>query len=268
VKVSLDRPICKFVGKGDDEFLHLDKCRFSEPILDMISGKYSVGQGSFVCVPESHKWNAAIKQLYEPHYTGGGGQKWGLDPAKPDPLNLYEKARKVIIPAGAMLFWLQDTVHGVVKNKTDHIAWGLYVGYSTDVERAKYTKVHKVEEVLDRVRVFKKGVSPKGFPSIDTVHTYPLRFKNFHRNIGNFVEKMDQASSKQYGFAKRKLDNRDEFVPHLVEYDPVDYEPPRLSKRGKELLVGKKRVHEFFRSDDADGDDTQVGGGGRCDECD
>lgn len=250
VKFSLDRPICKLVNKGDDEFLHLDKRKFSKPILDMISGKYSVSEGSFVCVPESHKWTDSIKQLYEEHYTDSTGPKWGLDPTKPDPLNLYEKARKLIVPPNGMLIWIQDTIHGVVKNTSGRIAWGLYVGYSTDVDRAQYEEAHKTNELVDRVRVLNHGVAPKGYPSCDKVHTYPLRFVNFHKNIGRFVEKMDQENSKQYGFAMRKLKCRDEMVPHLVEYDPVGYVPPQLSKRREELLVGKKRVREFFGDDE------------------
>ncbi|KAJ1467142.1 hypothetical protein T484DRAFT_2389464, partial [Baffinella frigidus] len=249
VKCSLDRPICKFHGKGDQEFLHLDKQPFSEPILDMISGKYCVSESSFICVPGSNNWNQEIKTHYQEFYKKKKSAKWGLDPNKPDRLNLFEKTRKLIVPANCMVMWMQDTIHGVVKNTTGRIAFGLYVGFSKEVERAQYEQVHNTPEVQDRFRVYSKGVAPKGFPSCDKTQLYPLRFQNFHTRIGDFTDKMDKTAG-QYGFTRRKLNNRDEWVPHLVEYPPIDYTPPELSKRGKELLVGKRRVREFFGDDE------------------
>lgn len=243
-KCSLDRPICKLNGKGEQELLHLDKPPFSEPNLDMISMKFCTGEASFICVPESHKWTTQIKDKYSEFYKDSGC-KWGIDPLKPDALDLYGKTRCVIIPANACIVWLQDVIHGVTKNSTGRIAFGLYVGFSKDAERAEYEKIHKVNETEDRFRVFSTGVAPKGFPSCDTVQTYPLRFQNFPKRIGEFTDKMDKSNG-QYGFAERKLKCRDEWVPHLVEYPPIDYTPPVLSKRGRELLVGKKRVREFF----------------------
>ena len=244
INFSLDRPICKLPGKGEEELLHLDKKPFSEPNLDMISMKFCTGESSFICVPESHKWSSEIKEKYSGFQKAKGGVKWNVD-AKKDPLDLYGKTRCLIVPANSCVVWLQDVIHGVTKNATGRIAFGLYVGFSKDVERAEYERIHKINETEDRFRVFSTGVAPKGFPSCDTVQTYPLRFKNFHKRIGEFTDKMDKTNG-QYGYAKRKLANREEWVPHLVEYPPIDHTPPILTTRGKELLVGKKRVRGFF----------------------
>jgi hypothetical protein len=246
VMTSIDRPICKLHGKGDQEFLHLDRKPFSAPSLESFSGKYCTSESSFIAVPESHLWCAEIKEQYSEHYPRRTGDKWGICPLKPDPLELFEKAVKIIVPAHCMILWLPDLIHGVVKNMTGHIAFGLYVGFTKNIERKEYEKTHNVAEVVDRFNVYKKGVAPKGFPSMDKVQLYPLRFKNFHQNIGAFVDKMDKTS-EHYCFDLRKLSKRDEWVPHLTEIEPKNYVPPvTLSQRGRELLVGKKRVREFF----------------------
>ncbi|KAJ1465457.1 hypothetical protein T484DRAFT_1757405 [Baffinella frigidus] len=245
VKFSIGRPICKFPGKGEDQFLHKDRKLGLPPDLEKNSGKYCVGESSFICVPESHKWLTQLQENYQELYKDSKSVKWALDRNKEDPLDLFGKTVKVVIPANSMILWFPDLIHGVVRNKTGRIAFGLYVGFLKDVERAEYEKLHKTPEVVDRFCVYSKGVAPKGYPSSDTVQLYPLRFKNFHKRIGDFTDKMDKSDGR-YGFARRKLNGRDEYVPHLVAYDPIDYDPPQLSKRGKKLLVGEKRVREFF----------------------
>ncbi|KAJ1465449.1 hypothetical protein T484DRAFT_1757410 [Baffinella frigidus] len=245
VHFSLDRVVCKFHGMGMSEWLHLDKQQFSPVQRTHIHGKYVATDGNFICVPGSHKWSAEIKELYEQHYKKSSAMKWAIDPTKPDPLDLFGKARKVIVPAGCLVFWRTDTVHGVVKNTTGKVAFGFYLGYSTDIGRELYEQKLKVSEICDRHRVWRYGVAPKGYPSIDKVHVYPNMFVSRNGILANFIaQKMDQ-SSPHWDYSTRLNKTTGNQNAHLVENDPVGYTPPPLSALGREMLVGAANVHRY-----------------------
>jgi hypothetical protein len=247
VKCSMDRSISKFNGQGDEAWLHLDRDKNSDPCLTQLHGKYCAVEANFICVPGSNNDHAEMKRLYGPMYENTHGDKWALDPTKPDPLNFFGRARKVVVPAGCIVWWKTDTVHGVLKNDTKAVKWGVYVGFETDVEREGYFKKSGKHEVQDRYDVWSKGIAPKLHPSLDKVQLYPKRFQNYHGILGDFITRMD-PNSQQYDYSYRKLKRKgpEKWVPHLVENPPVNYIPPVLTRRGQELLVGKNRVVEYF----------------------
>ena len=260
IKFSIDRCIAKFPGQGDQEFLHKDQ-DINTPVRTgtQLHGKYCATESTFLFVPRSHKDHEEMFRVYKPLYPDTSGDKWGLDATKEDPLNFFQRARKVIVPAGTIIFWDTSTIHGVLKNTSKHICFGLYIGYETNVERPRYMKKAKKEEYQDRFDVWSKGVSPQLHPSCDRVHGYPFRFQNYHRILGQYLERMD-TTSEQFDFSKRRLLGKgpERWVPHLVEHPPKNYEPPQLTRRGQEMLVGKNRVEQFFPSPTADVEVVQV----------
>lgn len=255
-KCALDRCSIKLPGKGDSEWIHKDQNKdLEKPTNSEIQGKYCTTKGSFVCVPGSHKQHEEMYSTYAPHYKKTKSAKWAILPDKPDPLNLFGRVKKVIVPEGAVVFWSSSLVHGVCKNRGKSILFGLYIGYLKDCERpGYYEKTQGTHEIDDRFRVWSRGVKPMLHPSLDEVHLYPKRWMNFHKILGGYIASRMNPYSTQYDYSLRKLqrDGPETWVPHLVENDPENYTPEPLSRRGKELLVGKARVHQFFPTEDAD----------------
>jgi hypothetical protein len=246
---SLDRVFAKCPGKGEAEFIHVDKQAFSKPDERSIQGKFCAVEGSFIGVPESHKWGINMegyKAFYKPN-----GDIFKLDPDKPDPLEIYAKARRIVVPAGNLIFWHPDLFHGVSTNKSKRIQFGFYLGYQMDVDRPLYKmktgdkEENRTCEVEDRFNVYKTGVAPLLFPSCNKIQVYPWRFQNYPHILKAFTDRMDK-NSDQYDFSPRKLAKEERFVTHLVEKPPVGYTPPTLGKRGREMLVGRENVKRFF----------------------
>lgn len=139
-------------------------------------------------------------------------------------------------------------MHGVIRNDTEEIAFGLYIGYQTDVDRKGYLNKSGKREFQDRFDVYSKGVAPQLYPSMDRVELYPLRFQCYHSILGKHIDGRMDKTSTQYDYSKRQLKRKGpiKFVPHLVENPPVDYTPPPLSRRAQEMLVGIRYWDQFF----------------------
>ena len=76
----------------------------------------------------------------------------------------------------------------MLKNTSNHICFGLYIGYDIDVERPGYKRKAGKEEYQDRFDVYSKGISPQLHPSFDKVQLYPKRFKNFTGILSKYLE--------------------------------------------------------------------------------
>ena len=252
---SLDRVVCKCPGNGEHDFLHKDQ-DINTPVRTKktLHGKYVATKTTFLFVPNSHKDHEGMYHTYRPLYPNTSGDKWGLDPTKDDPFNLFTRARQVIVEGGNIVWWDDSTVHGVLKNTSKKIGFGIYLGFDTEIDREGYFEKTGKREYQDRFDVYSNGVAPQLFPSLDRVSLVPKRFLNFHSILGNYIEGRMDKTNPQYDFTKRKLKRKgpETYVPHLVERPPVDYVPPPLTRRGQEMLVGKSRVEQFFPTEHAD----------------
>jgi hypothetical protein len=148
-------------------------------------------------------------------------------------------------------------VHGIIKNNTEAINWGAYIGYLKNVERPGYYEKAGITEVEDRFRSWSRGRRPVLHPSLDETQLYPKMWQCFSKILGTYIDERMDKNSTQYDFSKRQIErtelNGDPiWVPHLVENDPVDYVPVPLSLLGKQLLVGKARVEQYFGVQDAE----------------
>jgi len=106
IKYSLDRCIAKFPGAGDEEFLHKDHSKnVAVRTKTHLNGKYCATDSTFICVPKSHLDHEVMFKTYRHLYPNSHGDKWALDPAKEDHLKFFERAVKVKVPAGYMVWW-------------------------------------------------------------------------------------------------------------------------------------------------------------------
>ena len=76
--------------------------------------------------------------------------KWAILPHKPDPFSLFGRIKKVIVPAGALVFWSRLKVYGVCKNLGKLILWGIYIGCLKYVGRPGYYETCGTHEIDDR----------------------------------------------------------------------------------------------------------------------
>jgi len=184
--VDINRSIQKLPTMGEQEFIHVDlpfiRMAWSRPTA--VSGKVAYTPCEFICVPGTHTEaeHARIVEAYSPLYPGAKASdaKFGLDPAKPDPLDLRGRREAILIPAGCMAMWSPLLWHGTMKNpRSGSVQFGAYLGYMPAVDRPQYARRAKISELEDSIRSFETGFAPKLWPSLDRIYYYPKRYLNF-----------------------------------------------------------------------------------------
>jgi hypothetical protein len=214
--VDINRPIMKLPGEGEQEFLHWDLDVFTNPFVSRspnVQGKVVYTPSRLVAVTGTH--TPAFRKTFVAKYKGlatPGKAKTGLDPAK-DPERYFEKQREYILPAGSCVFWNAQMLHGQTKTPLkENIEFGFYLGFFPAGSRPGYadalTRLKRLEqktkdgvpigpatEIDDRLRSFTNGHAPKLWPSFDTIHFYPFRYKNFPHLVQNVIDKMPKGHS-------------------------------------------------------------------------
>lgn len=264
--VDLNRSIQKLPGQGDNEFLHWDMNPFAakKPMATTgtattaaathssntgsasatltreaqgLCGKVCYTRSRFVAVLESHTetFHRSFVDKYKAHYpkAKATATKFGLDAEKEDPLGLWEKQREFTIPAGCVVFWHPDLLHGQVKTPLeDPIEYGCYLGYILAESRSEYQRLAGVDELADRKASFKFGRAPILWPSLDEIQYYPKRFQNFPKILQSYINKMPDDHP---GITTRTTKGG-KVVPHLVPVPDPAYVAPMLSSLGRRLL--------------------------------
>lgn len=246
--VDVNRSIQKLPGQGEEEFLHWD-CDPLAPFpsngpdgngpedtqASQICGKFAYTPARFVCVPGTHTEEFAL--LFAEHYASlypnaqPNAAKFGLDPAKPDPLALFAKQREFSVPEGCAVFWHPRLLHGQTKTPLDEpIEFGMYVGYFSAGSRPEYLDACGTSELDDRIGSFTEGRAPKLWPSFDPVHFYPKRWQNFPSALETQIARRVGPS------VTTRFTKSGKTVPHLVPVPDPNYTPPVLSLTGMRLL--------------------------------
>jgi hypothetical protein len=262
---TTDRCILKLPGKGEQSFLHLDQAPFSwtttpdegaassstnANAFQQINGKLVCSDhATFICCPGSHTQGDAITELYKPLYPNVNtkSMKFALDPRKPDPLDLYKRTVALELKKGDFIYWSEQIFHGVKMNTSGRVQFGLYLGFISKVKRNVYLQSAGVPEYIDRYNTWRYGTKPRAYPSGDPTQLYPLKFQNFPSALDKALVKMDKQNPR-FDFTPRLVKTgprAGQPTPHLVEVADPDYTPVKLSQTGREMLVGKGRVHEF-----------------------
>ena len=239
--VDINRSIQKLPGKGEQEFLHWDV-----PFLHLehrrdqaLGGKVMFTDGQFVCVPgtSTTAFRDQFRAAYAQHYPNAKASdaKFGLDRAKPDPLELVDAKVSVRVPAGCAIFWSQWLLHGMQKNpRRGSVQFGMYLGYMPAVSRKQYRdKTGGVDEREDRLHSYYEGVAPQLWPSLDRVHYYPARYVNFQRLLQPYIDKTRPGYP---GLTKRIVKATGDVVDDIVPVPDRQYEPPPLTPLGERLL--------------------------------
>jgi ectoine hydroxylase-related dioxygenase (phytanoyl-CoA dioxygenase family) len=243
--VTIDRCIHKLPGKGDDEFLHWDL-----PIFNLgnrteteMCLKICFTDAEFICVPGTHTLQFAedFKAAYQPLYPNAkpSAAKFGLDPKKPDPMDLRSKRVAIHIPAGCALVWSPYLLHGTRKSpKTSGVAFGMYMGYMRDIDRPGYkTKEPGIDgERQDRIDSYGKGRAPARYPSLDPTHYYPFRYYNFPKMLKKYVDMTPPGYAGRGERTIKSGENKGTIVPELIPMLDPHYQPYPLTKLGKMLL--------------------------------
>jgi hypothetical protein len=230
-------------------------------------GKVLFTRGYFVAVPGTHS-----RAFYEAFCSGPYGSRSDSPRAKVsvprsrDPFQLWDKVRKFRIPRGAMVMWNSRLLHGHVHpDLFDPMEMGLYLGYTTDIDRAMYRDVTRtqilakqhvfppqyaagrgitpqhlaagISERDDRIRAYTRGDSPLLYPSCDPVWFYPYRWLNFPASLEKYVQKLDMDSE----WARRMVAKRPRLkdgaqVPHLACTRVSNYEPAMLTELGRKVV--------------------------------
>ena len=251
VHFSIDRTISKWLKQGEHEFMHVDTPPFSGEHTDSVNGKFCATEGGFICAPGSHKLVASVKDLYSPLYGKPKPlqTKFALKKDRADPLQFFENARKVIVPAGSLILWHTDTFHGVVKNGQERVQWGFYLGFLNDIGRDLYRETTGVHERDDRYNSWRLGTRPKAHPSCDPSKLYPERFKNFHGILEGFINKKMDRDDPRFDFSRRwtkgSITDPPKLVADLKELRDEAYKPPPLTLRGRQMLVGIDYVDHY-----------------------
>ena len=239
--VDINRSIQKLPGQGEEEFLHWDRNPFATSSTGArararaVCGKVMYTEGTFYYVPGTHtaEFDAEFRRSYGPHYTVvAGAAKFAIDPAKPDPLGLVAKAQKIVVPAGCVVFWDERLLHGVIKNKTNKIQWGMYVGFFEAGSRPRYEQTCGIKELEDRLASYREGRAPKLWPSFDAIHFYPKRFQNFPRILQGYIDRM----AKDHPSITTRTTQAGKVVPHLLPWPAAVTGLPELSSLGRKLL--------------------------------
>lgn len=261
--VDINRSIHKLPKQGEAEFLHWDLNPFAGSAVtsagttaaggkdgvaaagkDSLCGKVCYTPSRFVGVLKSHTsaFHARFSELYREIYpkVKPEAPKFGLDPAKPDPLNLWSQQREFAVPAGCAVFWHPRLLHGQVKTPAEAgIEYGCYVGFFPAGARPEYRRAAGVDELEDRLSSYTRGVAPVLWPSLDRIHYYPKRFRNFPKLLQGYIDKMPPG----HPWVTLRTTGGGKSVPHIEPCPAPEYTPPKLSSLGKRLL-GKKAWKE------------------------
>lgn len=237
--VDINRSIHKLPTKGENEFLHWDCNPYtldaSNP--NSVCGKVCYTPSRYVCVPGAHtpEFFQEFTEKYSDIYPNTRNPKFGLDPSKPDPMNLFGKKTTFKIPAGCLVFWNSYLLHGVEQSKpTDPIEYGCYLGYFPAGSRPEYQAKTGVTELEDRLDSYYNNTLPKLWPSFDIIHYYPYRFQNFPHILQKYIDRIDPGSPYKPTITTRTT-AKGKIVPHLLP--PTNPNPPpQLSSLGRKLL--------------------------------
>ena len=242
--VDINRSIQKLPTMGEKEFIHVDLpficMEWSKPTA--LSGKMVYTDNQFICVPGTHseEEHTRIVEAYSPIYPNAKATdaKFGLDPKKPDPLNLRGRRAAIQIPAGCIALWSPMLWHGTTENPPKgSIQFGAYLGYMPAVDRPEYARRAGISELADRIRSFETGLAPKLWPSLDPIHYYPKRYKNFPNHLKPYTDKTRSdwggRAKRVIKSGKRKGDEIDDLLPEPVRQD---WSPPSLTPLGERLL--------------------------------
>ena len=243
--VDVNRAIQKKPGKGEDEFVHWDTspwgATWGDALIEALHGKACFTRSSLVCVPgtASEAFRARFVAAYAAHYPNArpGAAKFGLDPSKPDPLGLLAQRVAIDIPAGCVVFWNRNLLHGVRRKGLDEaIEFGAYLGFMPAVDRPEYRRLAGVSELEDRVASYREGRAPLLWPSLDRIYYFPKRYLNFPKMLAPYYAK---TRADWPGRTTRLIQSgprKGETVPHMVPVRTTRYKRPHLTRLGKRLL--------------------------------
>ena len=247
--VALDRCIQKAPGKGEPEFLHWDlnvqkmEDRLPDDLQPNVCIKVCFTEAEFICVPGTHtqKFAEEFNAEYGPLYPNvkKGASKFGMDPAKPDPMKLREKREAIKLPAGCAIFWSPYMLHGTKKSPTNGgVTFGMYMGYLREINRPGYTsdRLGIISEIKDRFASYKEGRAPKLFPSMDEVHYMPKCFSNYPDQAERYVRKTPPGYKGRSTREVKSGKNKGRIYEILVPVLDPNYVPPELDMLGKRLL--------------------------------
>ena len=243
--VDINRSIMKLPGKGDNEFLHWDYDIFSDnPLATIgpatIQGKIMYTVGDFVCVPGSHteQFKQQFRHEYDALYPNRkkNASKFGLQNGVADPMGLVGRKHTVPVPAGCAVFWSPLLLHGHSKNPMrSPVQYGMYVGYQKASIRPEYSARASAptNELEDRIGSYTEGRAPLLWPSLDDIHYYPKKFRNFPEHLVKIVGRMHPDDPR---ITTRTLQKDGKVVLHLVDVVDPEYQAPELTELGKKLL--------------------------------
>ena len=192
---------------------------------------------------DAHEMIVAMYEEYYPQASANDA-KFQLSPDKPDPLDLFDQCRAVVVPKGAVIFWSPWLLHGVAKLKTTAPAQSyIYLGFLPAVDRPEYKNIAKISEREDRIRSFEQGDAPKLYPSLDPICYYPKRFENNHNCLKKYADKTPDTwpgKTKRTLKTRRGPNGEPIEVPHFVPVLDPNYVPfDGLTPHGERML-GKR----------------------------
>lgn len=246
---NIDRAITKLSGNGVPEFLHWDF-----PILDVdsrprnekqpsISMKICFTEAEFIAVPGTHtrKFAEEFKRAYEPLYPQAKktDAKFGLDPAKPDPMGLQDQKVAIKLPPGSAIIWSPYLMHGTIRSSVrSPIVFGTYAGFTNDGNRPGYQSDEPgiTSEAKDRNMCYTLGRAPACYPSMDPVSYMPARLMNFPDKVKACVDKTPPGYAGRKDYVMKTGPTKGTVIQILRPVLDPNYVPYPLTKLGKQLL--------------------------------
>lgn len=226
---DINRSIYLLPGQGQRAMLHWD-CDPREQTpgsKKSLQGKVLFTPGKFICVPGTHtkKFLDEFYPLYDPLYPRRkmGQAKYGLDPTKEDPLDLFGRERAFTVPGGSLVLWNTKLLHGhPTLGLNECISIGCYLGFGPEIS---------AEDRAGRQALHRQGAVPLLWPSRDKVRFFPAKYDNFPRLLESMVtKKLSDEARKQLLTTHVTLKGK--IVPHVRpwgwrpgSYTPFEYTP-------------------------------------------
>ena len=251
---NIDRAIITPPGAGCDKMPHSKRLPFQKPEDFSIEAEYYAVDTEFLAIPGSHKlfWDLRRGNADFHDDLDKDDVEFCLD-VDNDPMDLKEQCKAYNVPQGCIVFWHSDLLRATRKNRKSSIIFGQKLGYtriypSDNPQNASDDKPSSV--AFSRYEIWRKGLSPRLYPSGEQVHLYPKIFREKPSAWAEICDRISQSKSE----GKLKMTETPLLTPshdggmlalHVEEIPAREYIPFPLSEVGKALLVGKKHVKLF-----------------------
>lgn len=228
---NIDRVSIKLPGKGQTEFIHIDRDVHRWDPNPQLQGMIFFSDSTFYAIPKSNtkEFHDKVIEKYEiPPRQKSMTQL----PQERDHelLNLEKQLKPISVPKGSLIIWSENLWHASKPNSSKKIRLTLYFGYHRIHPQESPNTIH------ERLESFNTGKLPPKFPSGGNTSVVPESYLRYPQHMKKYLNIIPQ----QYHTSRTTQSGKQ--IPWLDQdkyNDPIkirNYKPYPLSELGKKLL--------------------------------